>query len=109
VHLITREAMAVYKRHLKPDGVVAFHISNRYLDLTGVTKQLAKDAGMRALQVTDDPGDDSYLYRSDWVLITNNSQLFHDLKNKSIGKEFDDKVRLQPWTDSFNNLFEVLK
>jgi SAM-dependent methyltransferase len=109
VHLITREAMAVYKRHLKPNGVIAFHISNRYLDLTGVTKQLAKDAGMRALQVTDDPGDESYLYRSDWILITNNSQLFHDLKNKSLGKEFDDNVRLQNWTDSFNNLFEVLK
>jgi SAM-dependent methyltransferase len=109
VHLITREAMAVYKRHLKPDGVIAFHISNRYLDLTGVTKQLAKEAGMRALQITDDPGDDSYLYRSDWVLVTNNSQLFHDLKNKGLGKEFDDTVRLQPWTDSFNNLFEVLK
>jgi SAM-dependent methyltransferase len=109
VHLITREAMAVYKRHLKPDGVIAFHISNRYLDLKGVTKQLAKDAGMRALQVTDDPSDDSYLYRSDWVLITNNSLFFHDLKSKGLGKEFDGKVRLQPWTDSFNNLFEVLK
>jgi SAM-dependent methyltransferase len=109
VHLITREAMALYKRHLKPNGVVAFHISNRYLDLTGVTKQLANDAGMQALLVTDDPGDDSYLYRSDWVLISSNTQLLSDLRDKGLGKEFGNNIRLRPWTDSFNNLFEVLK
>jgi spermidine synthase len=109
VHLITREAMAIYKRHLKPHGVIAIHISNRYLDLTGVTKQLANEQGMHALLVTDDPGEDSYLYRSDWVLITSNSQIFHNLRDSGLGKEFGANVRLRPWTDNFNNLFEVLK
>jgi hypothetical protein len=109
VHLITREAMALYKRHLKPNGVVAFHISNRYLDLTGVTKQLANDAGMKALLVKNDPSEDSYLYRSDWVLISNNSQFLQNLSDQGLGKEFGNAVRLRPWTDSFNNLFEVLK
>jgi hypothetical protein len=109
VHLITREAITLYKRHLKPDGVIAFHISNRYLDLTGVTKQLANDVGMQAIQVTDDPGEDSYLYRSDWVLITNNAKLVNDLLEKKLAIQVAAKENLRPWTDSFNNLFEVLK
>ncbi len=109
VHLITREAMALYKRHLKPNGVVAFHISNRYLDLTGVTKHLANDAGMKALLVKNDPNEDSYLYRSDWVLISNNSQFLQTLSDQGLGQEFGNTLRLRPWTDSFNNLFEVLK
>jgi hypothetical protein len=109
VHLITREAITLYKRHMKPDGVIAFHISNRYLDLSGVTKQLADDVGMQVIQVTDDPGEDSYLYRSDWVLITNNTKLINSLLEKKLAAPVAAKKNLRPWTDSFNNLFEVLK
>jgi hypothetical protein len=109
VHLITREAITLYKRHMKPDGVIAFHISNRYLDLSGVTKQLANHIGMQAIQVTDDPGEDSYLYRSDWVLITNNTQFINNLLDKKLATFVTEKKNLRPWTDSFNNLFEVLK
>jgi SAM-dependent methyltransferase len=109
VHLITREAMAVYKHHIKPDGVIAFHISNRYLDLTGVTKQLADDIGMQAVLVSDDPGTDSYLYRSDWVLISKNAQFTNSLIEKNVAKPLLETKTIKPWTDSFNNLFEVLK
>jgi hypothetical protein len=109
VHLITREAMALYKRHMKPNGVIAFHISNRYLDLTGVTKQLADYVGMQAVLVSDDPGEDSYLYRSDWILITNNTAFTNALIDKKIATTLTMKKKLTPWTDSFNNLFEVLK
>jgi spermidine synthase len=109
VHLITREAITLYKRHMKADGVIAFHISNRYLDLSGVTKQLADDVGMQVIQVTDDPGEDSYLYRSDWVLITNNTKLINSLLEKKLATQVAARKNLRPWTDSFNNLFEVLK
>jgi spermidine synthase len=43
VHLITREAMAVYLRHIKPGGVIAFHVTNRFLQLAPVVKELADD------------------------------------------------------------------
>ena len=58
VHLITREALAVFLRHLKPDGVVAFHVSNRFLRLAPVVAQLAADAGLDAIDIVDDPTDD---------------------------------------------------
>jgi hypothetical protein len=53
VHLLTREAMALYRRKLASNGVVLFHISNRYLDLAPVLAALASDAGIPARDLTD--------------------------------------------------------
>ena len=41
VHLLTYEALAVYRKHMKPGGIIAFHLTNRFLDLNPVVKQLA--------------------------------------------------------------------
>jgi hypothetical protein len=113
VHLITREALAVYSRHLSAHGAVAFHISNRYLDLTGVVKQLADNAGMRALRVVHDPPDTSFLYRSDWVILTRDARLIEWLERSGKAVDITPRESSQPkariWTDSYNNLFEVLK
>ncbi len=54
VHLITREALSVYLRHMKPGGIIAFHVTNRYLDLAPVVQQLAAAAGLHAVLVADD-------------------------------------------------------
>jgi hypothetical protein len=53
VHLLTREALALYRRKLTPDGVVLFHISNRYLDLAPVLAALADDSGMPGRHLID--------------------------------------------------------
>jgi SAM-dependent methyltransferase len=125
VHLITREAIKLYARHVKPEGVIAFHISNRYLDLQPVVAQLGADIGYSALRWLDDPGDESYLYRSDWVLVTK-SQAFMDWLDKQAATEavtakpdkdkglhrpdrLIPKSSLEPWTDDRNNLFQILK
>jgi SAM-dependent methyltransferase len=125
VHLITREAVRLYARHVKPDGVIAFHISNRYLDLQPVVAQLAADIGYSAIRWLDDPGDESYLYRSDWILVTKNTafmawldlkaQAHQDVKPKEHekGLQRPDRLKprpsLEPWTDDRNNLFQILK
>jgi hypothetical protein len=109
VHLLTREAMAVYKRHLRQGGVVAIHISNRYLELTPVVQQLAQHAGMTAWRVVDQPPETSVLIRSDWVLVTANAGLMHWLKEKEKGQAVDGPVNIRPWTDDYNNLFDVLR
>jgi hypothetical protein len=53
LHLLTREALALYRGKLAPDGVLLFHISNRYLDLAPVLAALAEDAGMPARHMID--------------------------------------------------------
>jgi hypothetical protein len=57
VHLLTREALALYRRKLSPDGVILFHISNRYLDLAPVLAALAEDAGAPARRLLYMPPD----------------------------------------------------
>ncbi len=108
VHLITREALAVFLAHLKPDGIVAFHVSNRYLDLAPVVAQLADDAGLSAIDVSDEPADEDYA-KSEWVLVTRNDTFLDrdDVLDRS--NEIAPIPDLPIWTDQFNNLFRILK
>lgn len=111
VHLMTREAMQVYARHLAPYGVIAFHVTNRYLELSPVVELIAQEAGFRAALVADEPQADGRALTafSDWVLVSRNEQL---LMSPSVrGKQYviDQIQGLKPWTDDFNNLFKVLK
>jgi hypothetical protein len=108
VHLITSEALAIYRKHMKPSGIIAFHVTNRYLDLVPVVEALANAHGLAAVWISDD-GDDSFASRSDWVLLTKN---FKALQKPAIA---DAATPIQPrrdwrlWTDDFNNLVQVLK
>jgi hypothetical protein len=108
VHLLTREAMELYRRHVSDDGAIAIHISNRYLDLRGVVQQLADAIGWRALWVSDDPPENSHLFRTDWVIVTNNMALFNRLSEQGAA-EMKLARALRPWTDDYNNLFDVLR
>jgi spermidine synthase len=108
VHLITREALAVFERHLKPDGIVAFHVSNRFLRLAPVVKQLAEDAGLSVVDIVDDPDDDDYA-SSEWVLVTRNESFLHNPVIVKAGTAIEPIRGLSMWTDQFNNLFQILK
>ena len=108
VHLITREALAVYLRHLKPDGVVAFHVSNRFLKLAPVVSQLAREAGLSAVDVIDDPKAVEYS-SSEWVLVTRNEDFLDRDAVIDASSEIGDIPGLPLWTDKYNNLFKILK
>src|SRR5580704_425351 len=51
VHLLTREALVLYRRHLQPNGIIVFHVSNQYIDLEPVIAGIAGDAGLRAVSI----------------------------------------------------------
>jgi hypothetical protein len=108
VHLLTREAMRVYLKHLNPDGVLAVHISNRYLDLQPVVRDLAQDAGMSARVVDTDDDDSQDVFGATWVLLTSPGPGFgpEELKNSS---EIQSKRTVPLWTDDYSNLFKILK
>ena len=83
VHLLTREAFALYFRHLKPTGVLAVHVSNRYLDLVPVVSRNARDLGRTAVDVDDEDEDQDYFSNSDWVLVSSAAAIFSDPAFKS--------------------------
>jgi SAM-dependent methyltransferase len=109
VHLLTREAVALYFRHLKPEGILAIHTSNTYLDLAPIVKQIAGQAGVSATLISNDDDDENHISTSDWVLLTK-SKRFAALFEATEGAEpivVPPKLRL--WTDSYNNLFYILR
>jgi len=108
VHLITKEAMAVYLRHIKPDGVIAFHVTNRFLRLAPVVKRIAKEYSLHTVLVIDD-ADDNDLAKTDWVLATRSPELLERAEIASVAGEIIPIRGLKPWTDDYNNLFKILK
>jgi hypothetical protein len=109
VHLLTREALAVYRRHLSGRGTVVFHITNRYLDLSGVVNQLATEAGMQAVRFSDEPPQEAVQYRSDWIAVTADAE-FAKVLWAAGGVPMPPSTQTRrPWTDDHHNLFEVLK
>jgi spermidine synthase len=112
VHLITREALAIYLKHVKPDGIVAFHVSNRFLDLIPVVSRLAAENGAHAVLVTDDPDDedDSLRSRTDWVLVSMDAAA---LKRPAIvaggARPAPERPQWRAWTDDYSNLIQILK
>jgi SAM-dependent methyltransferase len=110
VHLLTREALALYFRHLKPGGILALHISNLYLDLEPVCTSGAEAFGKQAMLVEDNPPDDSYLYKSDWILMTSDPAWFHKASFNG-GKVVPAGAPpgFRAWTDDYSNVFQILK
>jgi len=109
VHLLTREAVALYVRLLKPDGVIAFHLSNNYLALAPVVRQLANEAGFQAVEVKNHDDPDNDVFAADWVLVTNNPAVLDNAAIRIHSAPIDRREGLRPWTDDFNNLLEILK
>jgi SAM-dependent methyltransferase len=110
VHLITREALALYLRHVKPDGVVAFHVSNRFLDLVPVVARLAGENGVHAVAVYEDADEDASRTQSDWVLVSRDPAAFKDREIEAAGAiPAEDRPALRTWTDDYSNLVQILK
>jgi SAM-dependent methyltransferase/MFS family permease len=111
VHLITREALGTYLRHMKPDGIVAFHVSNRFLSLVPVVARIAKELNAHASLVSDDPDDDDdKRSRSDWVLVSKDEKALAAPSIVAAGGEpAEDRPEWRTWTDDYSNLIQILK
>ena len=112
VHLITREALQTYLRHMKPDGIVAFHVSNRFLDLIPVVARIAKEVGAQAVLISDDENDEEKTIksRSDWVLVSRDPEALKAEAITEAGAEpAEDRPEWRTWTDDYSNLIQILK
>jgi hypothetical protein len=110
IHLLTREALATYFRHLTPSGILAVHISNRYLDLAPVCALGARDFEKIATIVADDGDENDFELPSTWVLLTSNLAWFqsHSFDNADLSTAVAPS-RFREWTDNYSNVFQFLK
>ncbi len=109
IHLLTKEAMELYFRHLKPTGVLGVHISNRYLNLAPVLKA-AGDALGKEVRVIHDSPDGILLSSTTWVAVTGRKSLLQhkDFQDKSSVQEVTLPKGFRLWTDDFSNLYQIL-
>lgn len=111
VHLLTREAMQAYSKHLKPDGLIAFHVSNRYLDLIPIVGALAEDANMTAVSFLDSADDEETGVEktaSMYVFVAPKRATLEPFLSDSRVKLLEPKG-MTPWTDDYTNILKAMK
>jgi hypothetical protein len=109
LHLLTNEAIALYKKHLAPDGVLAFHVSNQYLNLAPEIAQLAIAANMQS-RLIESPGyEPTGSYRSTWVLLSNSPTFFQRPEISYAAEQTPTTPHLRAWTDDYSSLLPILQ
>jgi hypothetical protein len=111
VHLLTREAFAIYLQHLKPDGVIAVHISNLYFDLEPVVTALARHFGLASVTISDDDESEWWIYGTTWMLVARNPARLQTalIRDAADVPEAADAAPPPLWTDDYTSLFKILR
>ncbi len=108
MHLLTREALRLYLDKLSDGGVVAMHITNRYLNLAPILARLAQDAGLACRDRSHDTSNTPEDYASHWVMMSRRADA---LKELTAGEGWNDTLprpRTPLWTDDFSNILSAL-
>jgi len=108
VHLLTLEALQLYFKHLKPEGVLAVHISNRYINLEPVLERGAVALGKSARVFETEDNEDQTCYGTTWVLLASDGAIFNQEEMKN-GVRPTPAPWLKTWTDDFSNVYKLLR
>lgn len=111
-HLLTQEALKLYFNKLKPDGILAFHITNRHLELKKVLSDHAKQLHLAALIQEFKPQQDIPLVvATDWVVMANRAETLEPLRLSPLGnwQKLPLYFDVKPWTDDFTNIVSIWK
>jgi hypothetical protein len=106
-HLLTRECYRTYLQLLKPDGILAFHITTYYLDLLPIIKALAAENDQQ-IHVVDQVIENRGVLGSRWILVTNNETFTNNPELLSRQSPVGDQPGIL-WTDDFSNLLDVIR
>jgi len=109
VHLLTREAFAIYSSHLKQDGIICVNITNKYLDLRPVIRAQADVLGREALFIDSIANDKKGIVRAQWMVLTTNQHLIDQLKQDPGYRPRDHSIKPLLWTNKYSNIFSILK
>lgn len=110
VHLLTAEAMAIYLKHLAPEGVLAFHISTMHLDLHSVIWKLADHFGLKTAWIESYKNDQTGALDSDWILLARDDRFIgSDSIRPNASPPDRRRKEVLLWTDDHINLLQILK
>ncbi|CAN5521813.1 fused MFS/spermidine synthase [soil metagenome] len=109
LHLLTAQALTLYRSHLAPGGILAFHVSNQYVDLAPEVALLAANAHLKSASIDSPANNAEGAYRASWVLVTDNEAF---LANPLITENQIPVPRvlgIRLWTDDYSSLLPLLK
>ncbi|MBU1107286.1 MAG: fused MFS/spermidine synthase [Candidatus Riflebacteria bacterium] len=116
IHLLTVEAFRLYQKKTRPDGIMLFHVSNRYFNLTTVIKRICDELGLACLfasgipshySVRYDKYDFSQIISSQWVAVAADPAQLEKLKRYHRWQKIASPKNFDLWTDDYANLFKV--
>lgn len=108
-HLVSREAVRMYLHKLKPDGLILFHVSNRYMNVESLVSAVALDAGLKGLVRYDDDEEPPGKAKSDYVVVAKDSEDFGELNDDENWTEIEKPAGIQPWTDDYSNMMAIVR
>lgn len=109
VHLLTKEAFGLYFRHLKPDGILAVHVSNKYLNLPPVVEKAAVTLKKASVMVDTDEDEEATCFGCTWILLSGDTTRFEKKDFCAGSAPVPYQAGLRMWTDDYSNLFQILK
>ena len=110
-HIMTKEAIEQYLKTLKQDGLIAFHVSNRYFDLIPVITSIANDLNLTSAYLKDKKNREDYYLEgtpSQYIIIERNKNYTRTLINNHNWKTYDGDLP-KPWSDNHVNIFSAIK
>jgi len=110
MHLLTTEAFATYKQHLKPDGIIVANVTNTFLDLYPVIRRLGEEHGFKHTRIFADP-DKDLCFASYFVLLTNDEEFLRNNPEQMAGApdRYGPNRDVPLWTDRYHSLWHVLQ
>ncbi len=114
MHLLTVEAFEMYKTKLSPGGMIALHISNRYLELSPLITAIANKTGLQAMMMEDGASQaeiDAGKSQSRWMVLSSDKGVLATLRKRVVdwGDPYLDGPLPRPWTDDYSNLLSTMK
>jgi spermidine synthase len=109
LHLLTTQAVELYKRHLAPSGILAFHISNQHVDLEPEIAPLARAAGMDVRRVSSFANEERGEFTATWMLLTDNPNFFAEPEVASGVRQPAKNLKAKLWTDDYSSLLPLIR
>ena len=108
-HLVSREAVQLYLKKLKPNGLILFHVSNRYMKVESLVSALILDAGLQGLVRYDDDEEPAGKTSSDYVVAALHAEDIAALEKNDGWTPVEKPANIQPWTDDYSNMLNIVR
>ena len=108
-HLVSREAVQLYLKKLKPDGLILFHVSSRYMNVEAIVSALITDASLEGLVRNDGDEEPTGKFSSDYVAAARRPEDLGSLEHDDNWTHVERPSGIQPRTDDYSNLLEIVR